>query len=96
MVINENLLMRLEKLSMLQIEGVKRQEILSQLSEIISFVENLGELDTANLDAQFSTLEGGTPLREDSPHCDKQIPASVLGFAPKSGENFFIVPKIIE
>jgi aspartyl-tRNA(Asn)/glutamyl-tRNA(Gln) amidotransferase subunit C len=94
--LDNKLLEKLENLSHLNISDSKREEIISQLSDILEYVENLSELDTSNIDSYFSTLEGGTPLREDEPYCNKQINESILKNAPLSEDNFFIVPAIIE
>ncbi len=94
--IDYTVLAKLEKLSSLQIDTTKKEEIIKQLSEIVSYVENLSELDTQALDASFSTLEGGTPMREDQPGCDASIPMDILAHAPGSSDDFFIVPAILE
>ena len=96
MQIDNTVLTKLEKLSHLRVDEAKKEEIIGQLTEIVSYIENLSELDTSALDASFSTLEGGTPMREDLPQSDLTIPESILTHAPKSEDDFFIVPAIIE
>ncbi len=96
MKIDQKLLGNLEKLSALYVEEEKKEEILQQLNEIIGYVENLNELDTTNVDSYFSTLEGGTPIREDVVKKDENISNEILKHAPNSDDNFFIVPAIIE
>ncbi len=96
MQIDDQILEKLEKLSHLRVDQKKREEILEQLSEILKYVENLNELDTKELDSYFSTLEGGTPMREDIPHSDTEVSQSILKHAPQSRDDFFIVPAIIE
>jgi aspartyl-tRNA(Asn)/glutamyl-tRNA(Gln) amidotransferase subunit C len=94
--IDERTLEKLERLSHLRIAGEKREEVLQQLTEILEYVENLNELDTDHLDSYFSTLEGGTPMREDLPSRDPEVPRIILDHAPESRDDFFIVPAIIE
>jgi len=94
--IDNTVLEKLEKLSMLKIEEDKKEELANQLSEIVAYVENLGELNTENLDAAFSTLAGGTPLREDTPHTNTEVSQSIFSHAQHVADDFFIVPKIIE
>jgi len=94
--IDNTLLEKLEKLSMLKIEDEKKEELASQLTEILSYIENLNELDTDALDATFSTLSGGTPLREDMPKTNREVSQSIFKHAPNAEDDFFIVPKIIE
>ncbi len=96
MKVDDALLSKLEKLSFLQINDDKREEIKEQLSEIVSFVDNLSELNTDGVDANFSMDDHPTPLREDSVKPSTQISEDILSHAPKSVDNFFIVPKIIE
>ena len=96
MQVDDALLTRLEKLSFLKVSDDKRDEIIEQLSEIVSFVDNLSELDTQNVDATFAMDERATPLREDVPQPQTQISEDILRHAPNAADNFFIVPKIIE
>lgn len=96
MQVDNDLLTRLEKLSYLEIADDKREEIIAQLSEIVSFVDNLTELDTQKADDTFAMTDSATRLRDDSPECQTQINDDILNHAPKSDEHFFIVPKIIE
>ena len=87
---------KLEKLSHLYIDDDKKDEILSQLSDILEYIDSLNELDTSHLDSYFSTLDGGTPMREDIPNNDPEVPKIILENAPESRDDFFIVPAIIE
>lgn len=96
MQVDDKLLSRLEKLSYLKVAEDKRAEIVEQLSEIVSFVDNLSELDTAGIDSTFAMNDNATPLREDLPSCDTNINDDILRHAPDASEHFFIVPKIIE
>jgi len=96
MQVDDALLTRLEKLSFLKISEDKREEIISQLSEIVGFVDNLSELNTDGVDANFAMDDRATPLREDIPECHSEINDEILKHAPKSADHFFIVPKIIE
>lgn len=96
MQVDDALLTKLEKLSFIKVSDDKREEIISQLSQIVSFVDNLGELDTRGVDDNFAMSETATPLREDTPSCNTQINDDIISHAPKSADHFFIVPKIIE
>ncbi|MDR0762785.1 MAG: Asp-tRNA(Asn)/Glu-tRNA(Gln) amidotransferase subunit GatC [Campylobacteraceae bacterium] len=96
MNINDKLLSKLETLSSLKIEESERENIINQLSEIVNFVENLNELDLDSYEATFTTVEGGTPFREDIPKSSESIIKTIVKYAPKAQDGFFIVPKIIE
>jgi aspartyl-tRNA(Asn)/glutamyl-tRNA(Gln) amidotransferase subunit C len=96
MTVDDALLTRLEKLSYVKIADDKREEVIGQLSEILTFVDNLAELDTEGVDDVFAMTDKGTYARPDEAACDAQINQDILEHAPQSEENFFIVPKIIE
>ena len=96
MQIDDTVLAKLEKLSHLCIDESKKEEVKDQLSGILNYIENLNELDTEDLSASFSTLDGGTPLREDTPRQSNDIAENILKHAPQSADDFFIVPAIIE
>jgi len=96
MQIDDALLSRLEKLSMLKIDDAHREEVIGQLSEIVSFVDNLAELDTSGVPDTFAMTEQATQLREDTISCETAVNDDILAHAPNSESHFFIVPKIIE
>ncbi|MCD4668019.1 MAG: Asp-tRNA(Asn)/Glu-tRNA(Gln) amidotransferase subunit GatC [Sulfurimonas sp.] len=96
MKVDDQLLTKLEKLSFLKVSDDKRDEIKSQLSDIMSFVDNLSELNTDGIDDNFAMNDDATFTREDSASCDTSVNDNILKNAPKSGDHFFIVPKIIE
>jgi len=94
--IDNTLLTKLEKLSHLRIDESKKEEVMGQLTDILGYIDNLNELDTESLSTSFSTLEGGTPLREDAPCEANEIAKDILAHAPQAKDDFFIVPAIIE
>jgi aspartyl-tRNA(Asn)/glutamyl-tRNA(Gln) amidotransferase subunit C len=100
MVIDEELLKKLEKLSYLNVENSKREEIKKELTQFLEFAENLQELDTNSVDnehSKFSMTDKSTILRNDSNiYTDIEINQSIINNAPKTEDNFFIVPKIID
>jgi aspartyl-tRNA(Asn)/glutamyl-tRNA(Gln) amidotransferase subunit C len=96
MKIDNELLKKLEILSALEIAEDKREGVIAQLSEIVEFVENLNELDLSSEEATFTTVAGGTPMREDVPSVDSNIRDIILENAPQSEDGYFVVPKIIE
>ena len=96
MTVDDNLIAKLAKLSSLEIDDSRKEKLKSELGDIINFVENLNEIDVSNIEATFSTIEGGTPLREDIANQDLELSKHILKHAPKSEDGYFIVPKIIE
>lgn len=95
-IVDDNLITRLEKLSSLKIEDEKKEQIKKDISQMLEFVNNLNEVDTSSVEAMASTVEGGTPFREDISVSSKEISDMILQNAPKSEDSYFVVPKIIE
>lgn len=96
MNVDEALLSKLEKLSQIKIDDSKRQETIGQLQNILSFVENLSEIQTQNDQAKFLMTQEPTQLRADTPRDSHAISDDILDHAPKSADHLFVVPKIIE
>ncbi len=94
--IDSALLERLQNLSMLTISPEQKEKTIEELNRFLEFVDILNELDLRSLEATFNPIETSAPLRKDDPHSDPTIPQKILRHAPKSVDNFFIVPKIIE
>lgn len=96
MTVDDKLIDKLAKLSSLEIDDERKENLKSELAEIIDFVDNLNEIDVSNIEATFNTVEGGTPLREDIAKQDLELSNHILNHAPKSEDGYFVVPKIIE
>lgn len=92
MIINDELLGKLERLSALKVPEDKKEAIKRQISEVLNFVENLNAVD---LNADIPAKSAKTPMREDLPR-QSDVIETILQNAPKAEDRFFIVPKIIE
>lgn len=95
MKIDDKLLNHLEKLAMLKIAPEKRAEMESHLSDILGFVEKLGELDTAGVEAVATVVDSAAFLRADEPRSQNEVTQSVLEHAPKAENNCFVVPRVV-
>ncbi|MFP6013593.1 Asp-tRNA(Asn)/Glu-tRNA(Gln) amidotransferase subunit GatC [Helicobacter pylori] len=93
MQIDDALLQRLEKLSMLEIKDEHKESVKGHLAEILGFVENIFALETNNLktDTHLST-----PLREDESKSQPNTAKEILSHNKHSQDHYFVVPKIIE
>jgi len=96
MTIDDALLQKLSKLSNLKIDEDKKEGLKKELGDIVNFVENLNDIDVSHIDATFTTLSGGTTLREDVVVSNGALVAGILNNAPQKEDRFFVVPKIIE
>lgn len=66
-----------------------------KLSTIMKFVEQLGEVNTDNVEPLANVVDIKLRLREDEV-TDGGIQADVLANAPEAMEGFFVVPKVVE
>jgi len=96
MTIDNTTIDKLAKLSSLTIEDDRKEALGKELEDIVTFVENLNEIDVSHVDATFTTIEGGQPLRKDNSFKEDGLSDRIMSNAPKSADNHFIVPTIIE
>ena len=66
-----------------------------QISGILDWIEQLGEVDTEGVEPMASAVAMKMTMREDVV-TEGGDPARVLSNAPKSDRNFFVVPKVLE
>ena len=95
MKIDKNTTLKIAKLSRIKIEANEVDELSSQLSAIVDWVEQLNEVDTDNVEPLSNVSMSKLPLRkdiEDSENKSKKI----LSNAPDKLENFFAVPKVLD
>lgn len=66
-----------------------------QLNTIISFIEQLEEVDTENVEPLPSSVDVALPLRKDVVN-DGDRREDVLANSPETLEGFYVVPKVVE
>ena len=94
MQVNEELVDRIATLAKLEFSGPQKQEIISDLNQIISFVEKLNELDTTGVEPLVYMSDKSNILRADESH--KTISKEeALKNSPDHDSDFFRVPKVI-
>ncbi len=71
-------------------------EFISQLNQILEYVEKLDELDTADVPPTSHMFFSKTPMRDDKVREEPSPVAKLLENAPRRHENFFVVPRVIE
>ncbi len=66
-----------------------------ELSHILTWVEQLAEIDTAEVPPMTSVAAMSLPMREDEV-TDGNRRDEILANAPQSARGFFAVPKVVE
>lgn len=84
-------------LANLDLSATEVQSLQHDLDEILTHMDKLNELNTANVEPMAQVLSKGDPqpLREDVPHVSLTN-EDALANAPMPGAGHFKVPKVIE
>jgi aspartyl-tRNA(Asn)/glutamyl-tRNA(Gln) amidotransferase subunit C len=100
MKISREEVLHVAELAHLELSDAEVNTYLQQLDSILSYIEKLNELDTANVEPMAQSLAGTAgaedrTLREDVVQpCN--VADSVLAIAPDPSKPYFRVPKVIE
>jgi aspartyl-tRNA(Asn)/glutamyl-tRNA(Gln) amidotransferase subunit C len=86
---------RIGRLARIRIEESEVAGYQDELNAILGFVEQLGEVNVNGVEAMTSV----TPMqlrRRDDVVTDGSYAEKIVGNAPLSEDNFFMVPKVVE
>lgn len=83
------------KLARIAVSDAEVEALAPELSNILGFVEQLGEVDVSGVEPMTAVIPNHLRLREDSVN-DGGIRDDVLANAPVAEHGFFAVPKVIE
>jgi len=95
MTINKETVKKISKLSRIASNEEFENSMIKDLNSILKFVEQLNELNIANIEPLSSVVEQKLHQRDDvvKKINDKK---DILQNSPNKNENYFVVPKIIE
>ena len=82
-------------LARIRLDDSELEPLAAELSQILSWVEQLGEIDTDGVAPMTSVAAMRLPMREDAV-TDGDCREAILGNAPQSTRGFFAVPKVVE
>jgi aspartyl-tRNA(Asn)/glutamyl-tRNA(Gln) amidotransferase subunit C len=95
MAIDAATVRRVAKLARIAVPEERLQPLAGELDSIMSWIEQLNEVDVDGVEPMTSAVAAELPMREDVV-ADGGDAAKVLSNAPKSADGFFIVPKVVE
>ncbi|MBR5154695.1 MAG: Asp-tRNA(Asn)/Glu-tRNA(Gln) amidotransferase subunit GatC [Alphaproteobacteria bacterium] len=95
MAIDNETVRQIAYLARLGVEEDKLEETQREFNKILAWVEELGEVNTDNVEPLYSPFDEGMVLREDNVVEGKQSKA-VLENAPEKEFGYFVVPKVVE
>jgi aspartyl-tRNA(Asn)/glutamyl-tRNA(Gln) amidotransferase subunit C len=95
MKIDKETLQKIAHLARLDFEEERAEQMVSDMTEILDWVEKLNELDTENVAPLTNMSAEQNVLREDEP---KEPLSHERGMrnAPKKDSDYFRVPKVME
>jgi len=83
------------KLSRLELTDEEKERLTNQLSNILTYVEKLNELETQGVEPTSHVLDISNVMRDDVP-VDSLTQEKALANAPEMAAGHYKVPKIIE
>jgi aspartyl-tRNA(Asn)/glutamyl-tRNA(Gln) amidotransferase subunit C len=83
------------KLARLALTDHERERLTDQLSNILTYVEKLNELETKGIEPTSHVLDISNVMRDDVPR-DSLTQERALANAPEMAAGHYKVPKIIE
>jgi len=86
---------KVASLARIAISDADAERLAPELNNILGWIEQLGEVDTANVEATTAVIPNTLRLREDVVTEPDQRSA-VLANAPQGEHGFFTVPKVVE
>lgn len=95
MTIDAATVRRVAKLAHIRESEDRLEGLAAELSGILSWIEQLNEVDTEGVEPMASVVALSLPMREDVVS-DGGDAAKVLANAPLSRDGFFVVPKVVE
>ena len=95
MAVDRDTVAAIARLARIRVSAEQQEALAGELSNILGWIEQLGELDTEGVAPMTSVVEMQPPLRDDQV-TDGDRRDQVLANAPEANEAFFVVPKVVE
>ena len=95
MSIDKDTVKHISKLARISLDESKVENLSKDLTSIMKFIEKLNKLNTDKVKPLTSIVNASLKSRNDEIK-DGKIRDQILKNSPKSNEEFFVVPKIIE
>lgn len=95
MQVDQTTVKRIARLARIKITEAEAKGLENELSGILAWVEQLKEVDTANVEPMTRVVPIELKKRQDRVD-DGEIAADVTSNAPMAENHFFVVPKVVE
>lgn len=95
MEVDEATVQRIARLARIEVTDDEAASLKGELSGILQWVEQLGEVDTSAVEPMTQVVPMRLKQRDDVV-TDGEKPDDVTANAPMSRDNFYVVPTVIE
>jgi aspartyl-tRNA(Asn)/glutamyl-tRNA(Gln) amidotransferase subunit C len=95
MALDKATVARIATLARIKLPEAEQEHLAGELSAILSWIEQLNEVDTTGVEPMSSVAAVTLPMREDEV-TDGNCRDKVLANAPETVNGFFAVPKVVE
>ncbi len=95
MAIDAATVRKVARLARIAVPEERLDPMAKELSGILQWIEQLGEVDTDGVEPMTSAVETKLAMRDDVV-TEGGDAGRVLSNAPRSADGFFIVPKVVE
>jgi aspartyl-tRNA(Asn)/glutamyl-tRNA(Gln) amidotransferase subunit C len=95
MALDKATVARIAALARIRVAEEEQMRLAGELSQILTWIEQLNEVDTNGVEPMASVARQKLPMREDKVS-DGGIRDKLLANAPQSARGFFTVPKVVE
>ena len=95
MALDSDTVRRIAHLARVRVPEAELEPLAGELSNILTWVEQLGEVDTDDVPPMTSAVAVRLPMREDRVD-DGGKAEAILSNAPEGAPGFFAVPRVVE
>jgi len=95
MEVDEATVRRIARLARIEVTDEEASHLKGELSGILQWVEQLGEVDTENVEPMTRVVPIELKQRDDVVTDGEKAP-DVVANAPISNDNFYVVPTVVE
>ncbi|MXO89467.1 Asp-tRNA(Asn)/Glu-tRNA(Gln) amidotransferase subunit GatC [Pontixanthobacter aquaemixtae] len=100
MSVNKENVAKIASLARIKMSDAELERMVPELNQILGWVDQLGEVDTSNVEPMTAVIPNTLRLRADEVNADPKTGGDrrddVLANAPAAEHGFFGVPKVIE
>jgi aspartyl-tRNA(Asn)/glutamyl-tRNA(Gln) amidotransferase subunit C len=95
MALDKATVARIAALARIKVTEEEQTRLAGELTQILTWIEQLNEVDTTGVEPMASVGHLKLPMREDLVS-DGGIRDKLLANAPQETRGFFVVPKVVE